>query len=122
MQVELNANFSETQANFKLLDGSILMVTPPVGKAYWMLRVQLTEKQAIIAFPKFGTIGIGFAIESDWNTNLPYSRPAKEIFNHIEHNRGDDSITEADCIKAIEMLQSVINQIMLSKNMVERND
>lgn len=115
MQVEMNSNFAPVQSNFTLPDGGLLMITPPVGKTYWMLRVQLTEKQSIIAFPKFGTIGIGFAIETNWNTNLPYTKPAKDIFNHIQENKGDDNITDEDCIKAIEMLQSVLGQILIGE-------
>jgi hypothetical protein len=89
--------------------GGFLMLTPPIGESYWSHRIALSEKQAIVAFPKFGTIGIGFQQEdTDWNTNLPYQCPAEEIFRHISKNKGDESISDADCIEAIRIIQSAI--------------
>jgi hypothetical protein len=67
----------------------VILFTPPVGEDYWTYRVGLTEGQAVIGFPKFGTIGIGFAVEEDWNTNLPYTQTAEAITDHIWHNHGD---------------------------------
>lgn len=90
-------------------DGSELapgiMMTPAIDEDYWEYRVRLSDTQAIVGFPKFGTIGIGFAQEEDWNTNLPYTSDANRIYEHIRHNKGDDTISDADCIKAIEMIQ-----------------
>lgn len=90
-----------------------LMLTPPVGdEAYWLYRVKLSNKQAIVAFPKFGCIGVGFKAEEDWNTNLPAregEEGARIIFEHIKHNKGDDSIPDDDCIRAIGMIQDVVN-------------
>lgn len=86
-----------------------LMLTPKLGEAYWSYRVLLSERQAIVGFPKFFTTGIGFAIEDeDWNTNFPYTVDAVEIFNHIKHNKGDDSIADEDCIAAIRLIQEAI--------------
>lgn len=82
-----------------------LLVAPPVDEDYWTYRVRLSEKQAIVGFPKFGLTGIGFAQEEDWNTNLPSSCDAGEIYDHIRHNKGDDSISREDCIAAIRMIQ-----------------
>lgn len=85
------------------------MITPPIEESYWRYRVRLTDEQAILGFPKFGMIGIGFAREDDdWNTNLPSSVGAREIFAHIACNKGDDSISDADCIEAIEMIQVAV--------------
>jgi hypothetical protein len=84
--------------------GSI-MLTPPITEDYWEYRVVVGEGQAIVGFPKFFTIGIGFAVEEDWNTNLPYTSDADDIWNHIKHNKGDRSITKADCLAAIRMVQ-----------------
>lgn len=90
-----------------------VMVTPPIGADYWTMRVPLSDKQAIVCFPKFGTIGIGFQSEAeDWNTNLPYTCGPKEIFDHIKINKGDDTITDADCLAAIRMLQEAIHKTM----------
>lgn len=85
----------------------VMLLTPTLGGDYWLFRVQLSESQAIIGFPKFGTIGIGFAKEAaDWNTNLPYTCETERIFAHIACNKGDDTITDADCIAAIRMIQA----------------
>jgi hypothetical protein len=90
-------------------DGTVqigaMALTPAIDEGYWTYRVRLTDAQAIVGFPKFSTIGIGFAVEDDWNTNLPYTCDAEQIYEHIEHNRGDDSITREDCIAAIRMVQ-----------------
>ncbi len=85
-----------------------LMLTPPIDEDYWLYRVKLGADQAIVAFPKFGIIGIGFASEEDWNTNLPYRCSAEEIYDHIAHNKGDESISREDCIEAIRMIQERI--------------
>jgi hypothetical protein len=81
------------------------MVTPPVNEDYWEYRVRLTETQAIVGFPKFFTIGVGFSVEEDWNTNLPFTCDTDEIFQHIKHNKGDDSIPDEDVRAAIRMVQ-----------------
>jgi hypothetical protein len=85
--------------------GVRLSLTPSLGEDYWLYRVRLTEKQALLGFPKFFTVGIGFAVEEDWNTNLPYTYDAEEIYEHIEHNRGDEAITREHCLEAIRLIQ-----------------
>ncbi|OPC84175.1 hypothetical protein B4N89_27510 [Embleya scabrispora] len=85
-----------------------MALTPHVREDYWMFRVRLTAEQAVVAFPKFRTVGIGFAVETDWNTNLPYTCDAVKIYEHIAHNVGDDSITREDCVAAIRLLQDAI--------------
>lgn len=90
-----------------LMESGVVMMTPAIDEDYWMFRVRLTEHQAIVGFPKFGTIGIGFSKEEDWNTNLPYSVDAGEIFDHISHNKGDDAISDDDCLTAIRLIQDV---------------
>lgn len=82
------------------------MFTPPITEDYWQYRVRVGNGQAIVGFPKFGTIGVGFAREDDWNTNLPYTCGADEIYDHIEHNKGDDSITRETCVAAIRLVQA----------------
>ncbi len=90
-----------------------LMLTPKLGEAYWSYRVLLSNRQAIVAFPKFTTIGVGFAIEEeDWNTNLPYTCDAVEILEHIKENKGDESIPDEDCVAAIKLIQDAIVQDM----------
>jgi hypothetical protein len=82
-----------------------VMITPDIDENYWLYRVRLSDKQAIVGFPKFTTIGIGFAVEEDWNTNLPYTSATEKIFEHIAHNKGDDAISDEDCLAAIRMVQ-----------------
>lgn len=85
--------------------GGGIMMTPPIDEGYWYWRVKLGRRgQAILGFPKFNTIGIGFAEEEDWNTNLPFSIAAKRIYKHIHHNKGR-GITHEDCLAAIEMVR-----------------
>jgi len=87
-------------------DGRI-MITPPIDENYWYFRVRLNDTgQAIVGFPKFSTIGIGFAQErEDWNCNLPFTCSPYTIFHHIAQNKGDEGIQEATCIEAIEMVR-----------------
>ena len=87
--------------------GRGIMITPPLDEDYWYWRVQLGDNgQAILGFPKFTTIGIGFAQEQeDWNTNLPFPCSARKIFEHIKPNKGDEAISDTDCIEAIELVR-----------------
>lgn len=68
------------------VQSTTILITPPISSDYWSYRVQLNERQALVGFPKFGSIGIGFAREDDWNTNLPYTCHTLEILSHIWHN------------------------------------
>jgi hypothetical protein len=88
-------------------DGMEIAFTPPIGEDYWSYRVRLSDKQAVVGFPKFSTIGIGFAVEkADWNTNLPYHVPVEKLFQHIKANKGSRKIKDADVRRAIEMIQA----------------
>jgi len=97
------------QPNTTAVIGSI-MLTPPINEDYWAYRVRVADGQAVVGFPKFSTVGIGFAIEDDWNTNLPYSCDAEEIYEHIEHNRGDEAITREVCVAAIRLIQEAVRR------------
>jgi hypothetical protein len=87
-----------------------IMLTPAVNEDYWTYRVRLSEGQAILGFPKYYTVGIGFADEEDWNTNLPYTCSTEKIFQHIQHNRGSESITDDDIRAAIKLVQDAARQ------------
>ena len=89
-------------------DGCRFKVTPAIGEDYWLFRVQVGYGQAVLGFPKFWVIGIGFAKESDWNTNLPSSCSAEEIFRHIKHNKGHKEIKDEVCLEAIRMIQAAV--------------
>lgn len=86
--------------------GMEVAFTPPVGEDYWSYRVRLSDKQAVVGFPKFSTIGVGFAKERDWNTNLPYHVPVEKLFQHIKHNKGSRKISDAAVRTAIAMIQA----------------
>lgn len=112
MELRIEVNGSCVKDNAPLnIGGKTVLVTPPIDEDYWMMRVPVSDRQAIVCFPKFFTVGIGFQHEEDWNTNLPYSCDATQIFNHISHNKGDETISDEICIKAIEMLQGAIREI-----------
>lgn len=85
---------------------SIVLLTPPISEDYWLYRVSVSDKQAILGFRKFGIIGIGFQHEDDWNTNLPSSSSAEDIYDHIKHNRL--GAKKETCIAAIRLIQAAI--------------
>lgn len=105
MSAELVLERRETQEDKTVQIGQHVLLTPEINQDYWSYRVKVSEGQAVVGFPKFGTIGIGFAVEEDWNTNLPYKCPTAEIRRHIWHNRGDDRITKEVVARAIRMIQ-----------------
>lgn len=99
-----------------------VLITPPIDADYWAYRVRVADGQAIIGFPKFGSIGIGFAVEEDWNTNLPSHIapgqrkgpenrvPAHELLDHIGHNLGDHDVADEVLLRAIEMIQEAVEE------------
>lgn len=88
-----------------VLAGGLVLMTPNICPDYWEYRVVLSPNQAILGFPKFGTIGIGFADEEDWNTNLPYGVRTALIVRHIFHNAGGSSITPTMVAEAVELVR-----------------
>lgn len=108
MKLELQVNSQAVNDTSRSLEGLGLMITPPIDEDFWLFRVPVSDKQAIVAFPKFGVIGIGFQHEEDWNTNLPSGTDAVEIYDHIKHNKGDAKIPRARCIEAIQLIQRVV--------------
>lgn len=101
MQVEINQKFKKQNTSL----GESIEITPIVNEDYYLFRVHLYKDQYLLAFPKFFTIGIGFAQEKDWNTNLPYQCETLEIYNHIKHNKKYKEIKRSEVLKAIELLQ-----------------
>lgn len=92
----------------------VLLLTPPISEEYWAYRVRVADGQAVVGFGKFGTIGIGFAVEEDWNTNLPYTSDAISIMRHIWHNRGENlpDTPEARALvaHAIELIRAAVKE------------
>jgi hypothetical protein len=113
--LEFNSKYVTDKNSEFTVEGQLVVFTPPIGEDFWTMRVPLTEKQAIVTFPKFSTFGIGFQVEEDWNTNLPYTCDKEEIYNHIKHNKADDNISKEDCINAIDLLQKAVKEY-LGKN------
>jgi hypothetical protein len=105
MQIEVNQKFVKAGDEFQSPHGASILITPPLDEEYWIYRVPLKHGQAIVAFPKFGMIGCGFAKEKDWNTNLPLDCKAEEIYAHIKHNKRYRDISDEDCIAAIQALK-----------------
>jgi hypothetical protein len=113
LQLEINAKFTQSNDTFQV--GSVALIfTPPLDEDYWLFRVKLYEDQAMLGFPKFNTIGIGFAQEEDWNTNFPYTCTPEQIYDHIKHNKQYEQITEEQCLAAIRLIQEVAPQAIPS--------
>ena len=108
MKVQVNLNCVDKTVYMGLggEEKCIAMMTPPIDGDYWYFKVKLFKDQSVIAFPKFGTMGIGFSEEDDWNTNLPYSSKTPEIADHIWHNKKYDEIKRPNLLKAIKLLQT----------------
>lgn len=117
MKVEFNNNLFKLEEEYSksLLANGRIMITPPIDDDYWLFRVAVSDIQGIVCFPKFGTLGIGFQIEEDWNTNLPYTCDTMKIYNHIKHNKGDNNIPDSVCIEAIKMLQDACAEFVSTK-------
>ena len=103
--LEINEKFIDGDLNKVDLGGIVAIITPPLDEDYWQFRVKVNDEQAIVGFPKFTTIGIGFALEDDWNTNLPYNTSTKAIWEWIKHNKHYASIPDKRCLEAIKMVQ-----------------
>lgn len=112
LTLEVNKKFIDGDENKVMLFGKIpAMITPPLDEDYWQFRVRVHEDQEIVGFPKFLQIGIGFAKEDDWNTNLPSTYSTKAIWEHIKLNKRYDSIPEKRCLKAIKMIQDAAKEL-----------
>ena len=103
MELEVNKNCLDKTTHYVANDNHI-MVCPPTSADYWMFRVKLHKDQAVLGFPKYGLIGVGFAIEKDWNTNLPTNSGVSSIVNHIKHNRKYKAITDDMIKEAVELI------------------
>lgn len=102
LELEINKALAKDATNW---GGGVYVMCEAVLEN-WIARVRLTDEQAIVAFPKFGTVGIGFQVEkANWNTNLPAAMDVEVIYKHIACNKGDRVITKAACLEAIRLLQ-----------------
>ena len=104
--LEVNSKFIDGEKYHFKVGGALVVTTPlELDEDYWQFRVKVSDEQAIIGFPKMFTIGIGFAKEDDWNTNLPYMTHTKSLWEWIKKNKGYASIPDKRCIEAIKMVQ-----------------
>ena len=69
MQLKLER---KSQPNATVVIGAA-SISPLVDEDYWEYRVIVGEHQAVVGFPKYTTIGIGFAVEENWK-GLPLRR------------------------------------------------
>lgn len=127
LQLETNPKFADDDkyTAFINMGGGpvkIMVFGPGKPEDYWHFRVQVHEDQWLEAFPKFMTIGIGFAKEDDENANLPASCGTKTIFNHIKHNKRYASISNEVCLKAIYMLQEAALEYEAFQRMLEAQE
>jgi hypothetical protein len=102
--VEYKEGFQPSNDTIKT-NGGIIMFTPDIDKDYYIMKVNLYKDQALVAFPKFGLIGVGFALESDWNTNLPYQTDTERLYNWIKRNKKYRAITKQTCLEGLKLLQ-----------------
>lgn len=109
MKLSLIINSKALRDDTRALASRGILVTPAIDESFWLYKVDVSDKQAIVGFPKFGVIGIGFQHEHDnWNTNLPSDVPAEGIYNHIKCNKGDKKIPKSRCIKAIQLIKDAV--------------
>ena len=64
--LECNTAYISDENSKFVSGGYVVMITPAINKDFWTMRVPLSEKQAIVTFPKFTTFGVGFQMEDDW--------------------------------------------------------
>jgi len=97
--------------------GPVGFASPDVDEDYWVVRVPVSKTQAVVGFPKYFTIGIGFQHEkADSNVNLPFCSSVDRIYLHIEKNR--DGASPDRCKKAIRMIQDAVVEHKLVEDSV----
>jgi len=105
--------------------GDLFLISPDTGPDYWLFRVQLVKDQAIVAFPKMGLLGVGFAIEEDWNRNLPIDRrqtdeELAQIWDHIRANKKYPSITKKMGMEALRLIRGIYDRLGAPRSNQER--
>jgi len=114
MKIEVDPNCEDQ--SLRVFDSSgefIFTVTPQSkGGRRWLFRVKLKYDQAILGFPKMGTIGIGFAKEEDWDFNVPCEESVDVIFDNIKSNKRYSDISEREVREAIQMVKAVAQRYL----------
>lgn len=111
MELQLERRNQANETGVVSLGGnSSALIAPFVDEDYWAYRVKVSETQAVVGFPKYATIGIGFAVEDgSWNTNLPYRCEAEKIAKHIDVNR-PKGLRRARVVEAIKLIQAAAHE------------
>lgn len=117
--LEVNQNSIDMEAGSGFIGKIPVMVTPPIDEDFWQFRVHLQHDQYIVAFPKFGMIGIGFAQEEKWNINMHHEYKAEQIFDWIKINKFYASIPDELCIAAIKLVQQATKEYMNAQKEAE---
>jgi hypothetical protein len=98
----------------------VAMMTPSLDEDFWLMRVPLTDHQALVVFPKLGSMGCGYQLEEGgWNVNLPldgnrdFERHVK-LVQHIDVNRirpcETDWIPQLIVLAAVGMLDELVGR------------
>ena len=96
-----------------------ILIGLPASMDGALFRIKLYEDQALIAFPKFTTLGISFQKEeNDWNCNLPYVCDENKIYEHIKCNKYYKEIKKKDCIEAIKILK-IACQVFITTHVIK---
>lgn len=114
IELKLERREQENETGVVALNGGgTAMFTPPIDEDYWEYRVIVSAEpyQAVVGFPKFGTVGVGFAVEEwSWNTNLPYRCKTDDIVEHIKKNRGSKEIKKSTIRAAVALIQAAAHE------------
>lgn len=121
----LEINDIEDQTGSILVPNGIVMTTPPIGENYWLFRVRLYKDQAILAFPKFSLLGVGFALEEDWNRNLPIDNRStdsdlEEIWSWIRCNKKYPQITKKIGMEALKLIRTAYDRFGKPFSVIEK--
>jgi hypothetical protein len=115
LHLEINDKCIDKGTPVLLGKNTVFHFSPPLNEDYWIFRVMLHKDQAVVGFPKYSGIGIGFAQEEHYNVNLPYRCNAAMVYDHIEENKRYDEITKEQCIQAIHLIQEAAERYQQSQ-------
>ena len=115
LQLEVNRDIPDAPC----VAGAV-KVSSPHNERYFMARVKLGctgylegtvwrnkwKGQALVCVPEDGTMVIRYTQEFHGHKTRPASEPAETIFEHIKANRGLAKASDAETIRAIEMLRA----------------
>ena len=74
----------------------------------WLAKVSISGKLTLVCRPVSNTYNIGFDGDQKPLVSFSYRQSAEKIFARIAQHKSDESISDADCIKGIKVLQYLI--------------